>query len=119
MKRLMMLVMLVPLFVCAAGQADFKKEFATSGGKKIDIDLKTAGGIAIRGWDRDSVLVKGFREGRDGDDAMLEMEGTSSGVSVRSYYAGSRRNRNGGIRLEVCVPRRYDVRLESMGGGVS
>jgi DUF4097 and DUF4098 domain-containing protein YvlB len=115
----MLLLMFAPFFVCAARQADFEKEFATSAGKKVDIDLKTGGGIAIRGWARDSVLVRGFREGRDGDDATLEMELTSSGVSVRSYYAGSRRNRNGGIRLEISVPRRYDVRVESMGGGVS
>ena len=119
MKRLMLLLIVAPLSVCAARQADFEKEFATSAGKRIDIDLKTGGGIAVRGWDTDSVLVRGFREGRDGESAMLEMERTTSGVSVRSYYAGSRRNRNGGVRLEVRVPRRYDVRLESMGGAVS
>jgi DUF4097 and DUF4098 domain-containing protein YvlB len=47
------------------------------------------------------------------------MEGNSSGVSIISHYAGSRHNRNGGIRLEISVPRRYDVQLETMGGGVS
>jgi DUF4097 and DUF4098 domain-containing protein YvlB len=120
MKRLLLLVlMLTPFMIWAVPQADYEKEFATSKGKKLDIDLKTGGGIAITGWDKDAVSVRGFREGRDRDEAVLEMEENSSGVSIRSHYAGSRRNRSGGIRLEISVPRRYDVHLETMGGGVS
>jgi len=120
MKRFALLVFLVsPFMLSAAPQADYEKEFVTSQGKKLDIDLKTGGGIAIAGWDRETVAVKGFREGRDGKEAILEMEGTSSGVSVSSHYRGSRHNRNGGIRLEINVPRRYDVHMETMGGGVS
>ncbi|HTY58350.1 MAG TPA: hypothetical protein VMF59_06010, partial [Bacteroidota bacterium] len=87
MKRLALFVLLLfPLLVGAAPQADFAKEFATSKGKKLDIDLKTGGDIAISGWDRDVVSVKGFREGRDGSEATLDMEETSSGVSVSSRY---------------------------------
>lgn len=120
MRRLTLPVLLVtPILLFATPQADYEKEFVTSQGKKLDIDLKTGGGIAITGWDKEAVSVKGFREGRDGKDAILEMEESSSGVSISSHYNGSRHNRSGGIRLEVSVPRRYDVRLETMGGGVS
>ncbi len=120
MKRLILLVLMVsPFMLSAAPQADYEKEFVTSQGKKLDIDLKTGGEISITGWDKEAVSVKGFREGRDRKEAILEMEENSSGVSIRSHYAGSRHNRNGGIRLEISVPRRYDVRLETMGGGVS
>jgi DUF4097 and DUF4098 domain-containing protein YvlB len=120
MKRIVLLLCaLFPVMLPASPQADFAGEFATSKGKKLDIDLKTGGGIAIAGWEKDSVAVRGYREGRDGQDAVLEMEGTASGVSVTSRYKGSRNNRNGGIRLEISVPRRYDIRLETMGGGVS
>jgi DUF4097 and DUF4098 domain-containing protein YvlB len=120
MKRLLLLVLMVsPFMLSAVPQADYEKEFVTTQGKKLDIDLKTGGGISIAGWDKEAVSVKGYREGRDGKDVILEMEETSSGVSLRSHYAGSRHNRSGGINLEINVPRRYDVRLETMGGGVS
>lgn len=33
MKRLMLLLIVAPLFVCAARQADFEKGFAASAGK--------------------------------------------------------------------------------------
>jgi DUF4097 and DUF4098 domain-containing protein YvlB len=111
--------MVSPFMLSAVPQADYEKEFVTAQGKKLDIDLKTGGGISITGWDREAVSVKGYREGRDGKEAILEMEETSSGVSLRSHYAGSRHNRSGAINLEISVPRRYDVRLETMGGGVS
>jgi DUF4097 and DUF4098 domain-containing protein YvlB len=120
MKRFLLLVlMLSPFMLSALPQADYEKDFATSKGKKLDIDLKTGGEISITGWARDVVSVKGFREGRDRNEAVLEMEETSSGVSIASHYAGSRRNRNGGIRLEISVPRSYNVHLETMGGDVS
>ena len=120
MKRLLLLVMIaVPFMLSAAPRADYEKEFATSKGKKLDIDLKTGGGIAITGWDKDVVSVRGFREGRDGNEAVLEMEENSSGISLISHYRGSRRNRSGGIRLEIDVPRCYDVHLGTMGGGVT
>jgi DUF4097 and DUF4098 domain-containing protein YvlB len=110
---------MLPLALPAAPQADYAKEFATEKGKKLDIDLKTGGDISIAGWDRDAVSVKGYREGRDRDEAVLEIEQTPSGVSVRSHYAHSGRNRSGGVRVEINVPRRYDLRLESMGGEVT
>ena len=120
MKRsVLLLCVLFPVILSAAPQADFAGSFATSKGKKLDIDLKTGGGIAIAGWDQDSVAVRGYREGRDGKEVLLEMEGTASGVSVTSHYRGSRNNRNAGVRLEISVPRRYDVHLETMGGGVA
>ncbi len=120
MNRLLLLVLMVfPIMVSAFPQADYEKEFVTAKGKKLDIDLKTGGGIAIAGWDKEAVSVRGLREGRDGDEAVLEMEETSSGVALRSHYAGSRHNRSGGINLEIKVPRRYDVHLETMGGAVS
>jgi len=120
MKCLLLFVLLAsPGLLSAVPGADFEKEFATSKGKKLDIDLRTGGGISITGWDREAVSVKGFREGRDGKKAVLEMEETSSGVSVSSRYNGSQHNRSGGIRLEISVPRVYDVHLETMGGGVS
>jgi len=120
MKRLLLLILTVsPFMLSAAPQADYEKEFVTSQGKKLDIDLKTGGDISITGWDKEAVAVKGFREGRDRKDAVLVMEENPSGVSIRSHYTGSGHNRNGGIRLEISVPRRYDVHLETMGGGVS
>ena len=120
MKRLLLLLLVaVPFALMAVPQADYEKEFPTSKGEKLDIDLKTGGEITITGWEKDAVSVKGYRTGRDRDQMILDMESTQSGVTVTSHYAGSRRNRSGGIRLEINVPLRYDVRLESMGGGVT
>ena len=119
MKRLITLLLLcVPWAFLSAQEADYARSFPTVKGKTLDIDLKTGGGISVSGWQEDSVTVRGYREGRDGDDAVLEMESTSSGVSVRSHYGHSARNRSGGINLVIRVPSRYDVRFMTMGGEV-
>jgi DUF4097 and DUF4098 domain-containing protein YvlB len=120
MKRALLLLMLmIPVALFSQKKADFEKEFNTSPGKKLDVDLQTGGAISITGWDKDVVTVKGFREGRDGKDAILEMEDQSSVISLSSRYQGSRHNRNGGVRLEISVPHRYDMHLETMGGGIA
>lgn len=116
---LLVLIFITPAALFALSPADYDKEFATSAGKKLEVDLRTGGAISIVGWDKDVVAVKGYREGRDGHDAVLEMEEGSSGIAIGSHYYGSGRNRNGGIRLEISVPRRYDMHLETMGGAIA
>jgi len=119
MKRFVCVLMLsLPWGLLFAQKADYEKEFPTSSGKKLEIDLKTGGGITVTGGPGESVSVKGYREGRDGDDAVLEMEATAAGVTLRSHYEHSARNRNGGISLEIGVPARYDIHFETMGGAV-
>ena len=120
MKRLLIALLGVcPIVLLAQSGADFQKEFATQPGKKLDVNLRTGGAITIVGWEKDMVAYKGYREGRDGDDCVLEAEQTASGVSIESHYASSHRDRSGGVRLEVNVPSKYDVHIETMGGAVS
>jgi len=119
MKRLIAAcVLLLPWALASAGGADYERTFPTAKGKMLEIDLKTGGSITIAGWAADSVAVQGYREGRDADDAVLEMEATSAGVTLRSRYQHSSRNRSGGINLEIRVPSRYDIRFQTMGGEV-
>lgn len=120
MKRFVLLALLIfPTMLFAQHPAIYTKEHATSPGKKLDIDLQTGGGISITGWDKNVVFVKGYHEGRDAKEAVLETEESAGGVSVKSHFTGSRHYRNGSIRVEINVPRRYNVHLETMGGGVS
>lgn len=120
MKRLFTaLLSICSSLVLAQSGADFQKEFTTEAGKKLDVDLKTGGAITIVGWDKETVSYKGYRQGPDGEDCVLEAREGPSGVNIESHYAGPRRNRNGGVRLEVNVPRRYDIHIETMGGGVT
>ena len=120
MKRLLIALLGVcPIVLLAQSGADFQKEFTTQPGKKLDVNLKTGGAITIVGWEKNMVAYKGYREGRDGEDCVLEAEETPSGVTIKSHYATSGRDKSGGVRLEVSVPSKYDVHVETMGGEVS
>ncbi len=111
------LLAVVPLI--SASAADVEKEFATADGKKLEVDLKTGGAIAITGWEKGTVSVKAFRKGSDAGEVEIEMKETSWGVLVSSEFPGSRRHKNASIDLEIRVPRRYDLSLLTTGGEIS
>jgi hypothetical protein len=80
------------------------------------VNLQTGGAITVVGWDKEVVSIRGVRHGIDERSCDVEIDERSSGVYIGSKYTGSRRHRSGSVDLEIKVPRRYDLHLESMGG---
>ena len=120
MYRLLCIVFLLPFFSFVYAQDTLEKEFKTTTGKKLEMDLKTGGTIHITGWDREAVSVKvrGIEDSHPRPD--IGFEERSSGVLITSRFSGSHHgNSHADLEFDVQVPRKYDVSLQSMGGELS
>lgn len=96
-----------------------ERQFNVGPGKRLTVDLKTGGVIDISGWDNDTVSVGSSVSGENAADADLSFTETPGGLHIVSRYTGPRRRRQGpDVRLEIKVPRRTDIALDTMGGDI-
>jgi DUF4097 and DUF4098 domain-containing protein YvlB len=89
------------------------REFDADPGERLTIELETGGAVRIQGGGSGVRVEAEYR-----DAIHVEMERTSDGVRITSAYE-SRQNRNrGGVDLEIEVPDRFDIRVETLGGEI-
>lgn len=105
--------------VAAQDGGRVERQFNIGAGKRLTVELKTGGEIDIAGWDNDTVSVGGSVSGEHAADADLSFNPTAEGLHIVSRYTGPRRrNQDVDVRLEIKVPRRTDILLDTMGGGI-
>jgi len=87
-------------------------------GEQLDLDLKTGAAVQIQGWDEPRVEVRARFGGLDAANSRATVERQEGGVKVRLYFAedGSHSTSH---KLEIRVPRRFDVELSSAGGDLT
>jgi DUF4097 and DUF4098 domain-containing protein YvlB len=120
MKLKALILFLSFFFLGIAWSAEIiEKEFKVSSGKKLDVDLRTGGSLKIVGWDKDIVRVKSNLRGRDAKDCKVEIEEESGGVRISSYYEGRRNTYSTDCDFEINVPTKFNISLETMGGGIT
>jgi len=119
MRNLFTVFFMVAMVFGAGATAAFEREIPARSGGQIEFDLKTGGDITIVGWSSESVQVSADLSGRSSDNVELTVEEQDGGVLVRSSYVEERRRQSSSVKLEVRVPSIFDVKIKSMGGGVS
>ena len=102
----------------AGQQQNLEDEVAASPGELLELDLDAGGSVSIQGWDRNRVQVRTRLGGDDWRDVDVRVERQSSGVVVRTRI-NRRGNHSTDNHFEIMVPRRFDVRISSSGGGLS
>jgi len=90
-----------------------------SPGEVLDLDFDAGASVDIRGWDEPSVRVRSQISGDDAPDARVGFDHRNGVTTVRTSYNEEKKIRSSSIRMEIRVPRRYDVRLHSAGGGIT
>lgn len=110
--------LLASCLALAAGADTVAKDLPARPGGSLILDLESGGSVVIRVWDRDQVSVRAERGGPDGEDVEVEIEPTSGGVRVETRYRGRRRSYTTDLDLAIQVPARFDVEVDSMGGGI-
>ena len=99
-----------------------EQTLALSGGP-IVIDGRQNGGVAVKGWDQNQVLVRA----RVQTGAPTEAEAADLAKQVRIETGGSKifasgpdndRNHHWDVSYEIFVPRRQDVSIETHNGGI-
>jgi hypothetical protein len=95
------------------------KEFTVNNGQLLNLEFKTGASINVEGWDKDIVSIDAELGGSDWEDINLDFNQSSSGVNLTSDYEGSRNNRNSKVDVTIKVPKKFDLKFETMGGGVT
>ena len=111
---------LLILFTTTIFAAETHKEFQVQPGKRLNLELRTGGKVRIEGWNKEAVSVDAFISGPDRENCDLKIEQTPSGVEVRSRYLGDDdESFDIEASYDIRVPSRFDVDIDSMGGGVT
>jgi DUF4097 and DUF4098 domain-containing protein YvlB len=120
MRRILTFACLIALLTGAAAAAEtLEREFQVRSGGLLEFDLEAGGTIKITGWGRETVTVTARIGGDDADIVELTVEETNGGVLIATDYREKRGSTSSSIDFEVQVPSVFDVKIDSIGGGVS
>jgi hypothetical protein len=100
-----------------------EQTLALSGGT-IAIDGRENGGVAVKGWDQNQVLVRARVQtsAPTADDARAlgqQVRIETSGSRIFASGPDTRRDYHWDVSYEVFVPRRVDLSVETHNGGIS
>lgn len=91
-----------------------------SPGQRLDVRLESGAGLRITTWDRNEVSVVSDLSEKRCPDARISLTRSADGVRLESVYpdGDGSGNHNCSLTIEVRVPKRFDVKLQSAGGSV-
>ena len=93
-------------------------------GGVISVDARKNGGVSIKGWDRNEILVRSKVQTRtptqvESETLAKQITVQTAGGKIVAQGPESRKDYNWSVSYEVFVPRRSDVSLETYNGGLS
>ena len=106
------------------GNCEIREQTLAMSGGEIGIDGKQNGGVSVKGWDQNQVLVRA----RVQTGAPTEADARALAQQIRIETGGSkifasgpdnRRDYHWDVSYEVFVPRRADLSVETHNGGIS
>ncbi len=93
----------------------FEKTIATEPGKELITSL-IAGGITVSTWSQNEVNVKVYGNDEAEEKIIFTADATEGGVKVEGKQKESKSMKDLSIRVEIIVPKNYNVKLYSSGG---
>jgi len=124
MKQFQVRLAIFPALVCLllslnVAAQDFRKSYEVGQGGSINI-RNVSGNVVVKGYEGETVLVLGFKEGRDRDRVWVEDNSGGNNVDVRARYPQNC-DCDASILFEVRVPRggayKFDA-ISSVSGDV-
>jgi DUF4097 and DUF4098 domain-containing protein YvlB len=105
------------------GHCEIKEQTVGAGGL-VTVDGKQNGGISIKGWERNEVLVRAKIETRaptqaEADSLAQQVRIETGGLNIHAEGPESRDNYQWYVSYEIFVPRRSDLALTAHNGGIS
>jgi beta-lactamase regulating signal transducer with metallopeptidase domain/DUF4097 and DUF4098 domain-containing protein YvlB len=97
----------------------FQKTVLAANGEELFLDLRTGGAVILHGWNQPEVRVRARLAGMDWRETRVELVRTSRGVTLSSDFARRMNNGSTSHEFELWVPREFDVRISSAGGGLT
>jgi DUF4097 and DUF4098 domain-containing protein YvlB len=100
------------------------KEQALPAGGTINVDAGRNGGVAVKGWDQNSILVRAKVQtagttAAAAESLAKEIRIETGGLRIHAEGPDQQRDSHWSVSFELFVPRRSDLELESHNGGIS
>ncbi|MFL5386336.1 MAG: HEAT repeat domain-containing protein, partial [Longimicrobiaceae bacterium] len=92
---------------------------SASPGGRLTLELETGGEVEVVGWDREQVFLHAELSGRDWRSTRVELSGEGADVRLRARDTSGRSSYSTSHRFQLRVPRRFDVGVQSGGGGIT
>ena len=102
---------------------EIKEQTLTAGGA-ISVDGRQNGGISIKGWERNEILVRAKIESRaptqaEADSLAQQVRIETTALNIHAEGPESRDDYQWYVSYEIFVPRRSDLSLQAHNGGIS
>ena len=100
-----------------------EQRLAQTGGV-ISVDGRQNGGVSIKGWDQNQILVRariqtGAISGSEAEELAKQVRIETGGAKIFASGPDNRRDFHWDVSYEVFVPRRADLSLEAHNGGIA
>lgn len=105
------------------GHCEIKEQTMAAGGT-ITVDARKNGGVSVKGWDRNEVLVRARIQTAastqsEADELAKQIRIETGGGKIFAEGPANRKDYNWNVSYEIFVPRRSDLSLEAYNGGIS
>lgn len=106
------------------GNCEVREQTLALSGGTIAIDGRRNGGVSVKGWDQNQVLVRarvqtGAPTAAEAESLSKEIRIETSGAKIFASGPESGENRHWDVSYEVFVPRRADLSIETHNGGIA
>src|SRR5258705_13373643 len=106
------------------GNCVIREQPLAPNGGKLAIDGRENGGVFVKGWDQNQILVgarvqTGAPSAGEAEDLAKQIRIEPSGSKIFASGPDSRRDYHWDVSYEVFVPRRADLSVETHNGGIS
>ena len=105
------------------GHCEIREQTVPAGGT-IVVDARKNGGVSVKGWDRNDVLVRARIQAAaatqiEADDLAKQIRIETAGGKIFAEGPANRKDYHWDVSYEIFAPRRSDLSLEAYNGGIS
>lgn len=104
--------------IAAEGDTVIERTLAAAAGEHITLDLRTGGSVTLRAWDQPQVRLRARLSGDQSHETDLTFTRVSGGLDLRTTFLYPRNNNRNSNSFELWVPRKFNMRISSAGGGI-
>ena len=106
------------------GNCEIREQTLALSGGAIAIDGKQNGGVSVKGWDQNQVLVRarvqtGAPTAGEAQELSRQIRIETGGAKIFASGPEMRKDYNWNVSYEVFVPRRADLSIETHNGGIA
>lgn len=106
------------------GNCEIREQTLALSGSPIAIDGRQNGGVSVKGWDQNQLLIRarvqtGAPTAAEAEALSRQIRIETSGAKIFASGPESRKDYNWSVSYEVFVPRRADLSIETTNGGIA